>query len=86
MKARCLCPKPVWLEFSGNFPKIRLKPPYNEEMLHWRTATTECSRCGVPLCEKCLVLGKYHDDKTKIVVGYINWFKHLCPVCAEEMR
>ena len=85
-KYRCLCPKPdyVLVDITEDVilpktAKLELAMPLGKDILFWRTATTECSRCGVPLCEDCGVLQEFE--------GYqIMSLPPFCPTCAEVMR
>ncbi len=90
-KRRCLCPKPDYILREAAPPIILKKinahglavTPLGENILHFKVATIECSRCGVPLCEDC----KGIPNEGEVLWGYFaDDLRTLYPVCAEEMR
>ncbi len=85
-RARCLCPKPEgYMMRAVQYGKYMPVPFFgNSPNLHFKNATTECSRCGVPLCEGCMVI--VIKDYTDIRPDYPIISKELCPVCVEEAR
>ena len=90
MKYRCACGKPDYLSFSGNdmlqLPQIKLCPPYDTEMLHFKAADRECERCGRPLCKDCGIQKIVMRDIKQEGLHY-TWFiaksATLCPICSE---
>ena len=97
---RCLCPKPSYVitelitprHLGGDVFKVANTVKFDDNILHWRTATTECLRCGVPLCEKCADSYAW-ITKPKGLISRILFpnttairLVFYCPTCAEEMR
>lgn len=88
MKRRCMCDKPDYIVMDFPVGRYPLDLHYNvfgwegkSNILHWKSATTECSRCGKPLCRDCRIDAYIGNGKRNRIITY--GIDVLCYSCME---
>lgn len=88
---KCLCPCPDYVNVPGILGNTTYLLKGFGTVLHYKKADRNCERCGIPLCEDCVVLvgelTDFHppaylrggDIKTTMRMTTVM----LCPVCEE---
>ena len=96
----CMCPKPTYLSFYQSCaPQVKLRPPYDEEILHGKKADRQCERCGRGLCGDCgIPTGTYTYIPIITRRPTVNIFRSasgeffelidevICQACKEDLK
>ena len=80
----CMCLKPTYLSFyQGCVPQVKLRPPYDEEILHGKKADRFCERCGRGLCGDCCQSTQFYMEAWERVMPVADY---VCQACKEDLK